>query len=97
MTSKIHAEISLDLAGGKFHHLFGERGLYANPEGVVHHVIRIDQVAADAVVGADHVGLASQVAGKQQAGADLVLVQVGEQVQPGDGAVFFERDGEAEP
>lgn len=95
--SEVHAEISLDLVRCKFQHLRRQRRLNANPECVVHHVVGVGKVTADAVVGADHVRLARQVAGKQQAGADLVLVQVGEQVQPGDRAVFFQRDGEAEP
>ena len=36
------------------------------------------------IVPADHVGLAGQVAGEQQAGADLVLVEIVEQVHPLD-------------
>ena len=47
---KIHAEISLDLACCKFHHLFGERGLHTDPERVVHHIVGVGQIAADAVV-----------------------------------------------
>ena len=69
----------------------------ADPEGVVHHVIGVGQVATDPIVDTDHVGLAGQVAGKQQTGADLVLVQVGEQVQPRYRAVLFQSDWKAEP
>ena len=73
----MYTQIRFDLASGKLSHLPRQRRLHPNPEGVVHHIVGIGQVAADTVVGTDHVGLASQVARKQQAGADLLLIQVG--------------------
>ena len=73
----------------KLHHLIGKRGLNADPEGVVHHIVGVGKVAADTLVCSDHVGLARKVSGKQQAGANLVLVQIGEQIEPRYGAVFF--------
>ena len=56
-------------------HHFREGGLYADPEGVVHDDVGLGQVAADAVVLALHVGLAGEVAGKEQSGADFVFVE----------------------
>jgi len=35
------------------------------PEGVVHYVVGVGQVAADAVVGTLHVWLSGEVAGKE--------------------------------
>jgi len=55
------------------------------------------QVAADTVIGTGHVGLAGQISGKQEARSDLVLVQVGQQIQARDRAVVFERDRKAKP
>ena len=86
---EIHAKISFDLLCCKLQHLGSQRRLHADPESVVHHIIRIGQIAANSVVGTDHVGLTGQVAGEEQSGTYFVLVQVREQIQSGDGAVRF--------
>ena len=44
-----------------------------------------------------HVGLAEQVAGEQQAGADPVLVEIAEQVDTSRGGCGGEGEREAEP
>ena len=94
---KRHAEVALNLAGGELHHFFREGGLHPDPEGVVHYVVSVGQVATDPVLGALHVGLAGQVAGKQQTCSDLVLIQVGQQVEAGHWAVVLERDRKTKP
>ena len=88
---------TLQSSGRELQHLFSQRRLHADPEGVVHHVVGIGQVTADTEVGPDHIRLARQVAGKQQAGADFMLIQVGQQIQPRHWAIFFHRDRKAEP
>lgn len=88
--SKIHAEITLDLAGRELQHLPSQSRLHAYPEGVVQHIVGISQVTADTEVSSDHVRLARKVAGKQQARSDFMLIQVGQQVKPGHRAIFFQ-------
>ena len=61
----IHTQITLNFTGCELKHLFSQRWLNAYPEGVVHHVVGVGQVAADTVVGALHVWLSGEVAGKQ--------------------------------
>ncbi len=61
----IHTQIPLDFTCCKLQHLFSQRWLNAYPEGVVHHVVGIGQVATDTVVGAFHIWLSGQVPGKQ--------------------------------
>ena len=74
-----------------------ERGLHADPEGVVHHVVGVGQVAADAVLGSCAYRAGASGCRRTVAGADLVLVEVGQQVQARDRAVVLERDGKAKP
>ena len=62
---KIHAEVAFNFAGCKLQHLERQSRLHANPESVVHHIVGIGQVAADAVMGALHVRLAGQITCKQ--------------------------------
>ena len=71
-------QVGLDAACRVFQHLFREGGLDADPEGVVHDNVGLGQVAADAVVLAFHVGLAGEIAGEEQSGADFVLVEGGQ-------------------
>jgi len=52
--SEVHTQITFNLLRRKFQHLPCQRRLYADPEGVVHHVVGVGQVAADAVVGPCH-------------------------------------------
>lgn len=71
---KINTKIAFDSGCCKLKHLPRKRRLNPNPEGVVHDFIGISQITADAVASANHVGLAGQVASKQQASANFVLV-----------------------
>jgi len=61
----IHTKITFDFIGHKLQHLFRQRWLHPNPEGVIHHIVGVGQVAADAVVGSLHVWLSGEVAGKE--------------------------------
>ena len=74
-----------------------QRGLDAEPEGLVHRAVGVGQLADDAVLDVLEVGLACQIAGEKQAGADLVLVKELEQIDPLDPTRFLERDRETEP
>ena len=71
---KINTKITFDLHRRKLEHIESKRWLYPNPKCVLHDIVGIAQVTADAVVGANHVRLAGQVTGKQQASANFVLV-----------------------
>ena len=73
MAALIH--IAHDAACRILQHVLRQGRLYADPEGVVHDEADLGQIAADAVVDALHVGLAGEVAGKEQARADFVLVE----------------------
>ena len=61
----IHTQITLNLTDHKIKHLLCQRWLDTNPEGVVHHVVGVGQVANDTVVGAFHIWLSGEVAGKE--------------------------------
>jgi hypothetical protein len=54
--------------------VLGQARIDPNPESAVHHDVGIGDRADHAVIAAFHVGLAEQVAGKQQPGADLAVV-----------------------
>lgn len=56
--------------------VLGQARIKANPEGVRRYEIGIGQIAHHAVRTALHIGLAEQVAAKQQPGADAVLVEM---------------------
>lgn len=77
--------------------LLTQRGLHAKPESLVHGAVGVSQIANDAVLDVLEVGLPGEVAGEEQAGADLVLVEELEQVDALDAARLLERDREAEP
>ncbi len=62
--SEVYAQVIFNFAGRKFQHLSCQGRLHPNPEGVVHHVVGVRQVAADTIIGTDHIGLAGQIAGK---------------------------------
>ena len=63
----------------------------------MHDAVGIRQLARDAVVTSDHVRLACQVAGEQQAGTNLVLIEERQQVDPVHIGFRAQRDREAEP
>ena len=73
MAALIH--IAHDAACRILQHVLRQGRLYADPEGVVHDDVGLGQVAADAVALVLHVGLAGEVAGEQQSGANFVLVE----------------------
>ena len=78
-------------------HVHREGWLQPYPEGLVHHEVGIDQIAADSVSPALHVRLTGEVTGEQQAGADLVLIQVAQQIDSLDAAFRPQGKGKAEP
>lgn len=78
-------------------HGWGEAGVGADPESASHDDVRVGEVADDAEIGWVVGGLAEDVPGEHQAGADLAFVQVAQQVFPVDGVVGVEGDGEPEP
>lgn len=79
-------------------HVFREGGLDADPEGVIHDVIGLGQVAADALVLVLHVGLTAEVASEEQTGADFfMVVEVTQHVDALDGGFGPYSDREAEP
>ena len=63
---------------------------HAQPEGAVHDGVGVAQVVHDAVFDILVSGLAQQVAGKQQAGANLVRFEVLDQVGAAQGAVVHD-------
>lgn len=64
---------------------------------MVHGAVGVGQFAYDAILDVLEVGLPGEVAGKEEAGADLVLVEVFEKVDTLDAARLLEGDREAEP
>ncbi|KAG1253004.1 hypothetical protein G6F65_017667 [Rhizopus arrhizus] len=91
------AEEELDPAGGVVQHFRRQCRLHANPERVLHDDLGVGQLTRDAVVLAHHRGLTRQVAGKQQARADLVLVQIRQQVHAPHLCFGAKRNRESEP
>ena len=69
-----NAQVRFNLVRHELQHYWRQRGLNPNPESVVHHVVGISKIAADAVVSPNHVWLASEVSCKKQASSYLVLV-----------------------
>lgn len=62
---EINAEEVFDLLDDEGEHLFGESGVDADPQGVVHDRIGVTQFSADTVVASLEVGLTRQVSRKQ--------------------------------
>lgn len=82
-------------------HLIGHAGVHADPEGVVHDKVSVGQLPCHAVgVGAADLvkaGVLDQVAAEQQAGLDIVVLNIaghGVAVQAG---FRLDRNQEAEP
>ncbi len=71
--------------------------MHADPEGLVHDAVGLGERAADAVGQALHVGLAREVAGKQQPRANFLLLEVAQQVEPRHRAGFAQGDRKAKP
>ncbi len=94
---EIHTNKAFNLSGRKVQHFRSQSRIHPNPERVVHDCISIGQRAADAEVAPDHVGLARQIPGEEQACADLVLVQVIEQIHTADWCLVAQGDGKTEP
>jgi len=86
---EIHAKIRLDFFCRELQHFLGQSRLDAYPESVVHHIIGVAQIAANSVIGVDHVRLTGQVTGEEQSSSYFVLIQVSKQIQSRDGAVCF--------
>ena len=55
----IHTQIALNLTGCELHHHFSQRWLDTYPEGVVHHVVGVDQVAGK-IVGSQQLAVGSE-------------------------------------
>src|SRR5215470_15295455 len=79
-TLEADAEIGLDLSGHEIEHLFGDARKHADPERVVHDPVGVREASRNAVVAADHRRLSRQIAGEQQPRADLVLIEIFEQL-----------------
>ena len=62
---QFYTQITFDFARCELQHLFCQRWLHPNPEGVVHYVVGVGQVATDTVVGALQIWLSGEVAGKE--------------------------------
>ena len=63
----------------------------------MHDAIGIGQLVRYAIVAADYVRLARQIARKQQTGTDLVLIEEGQQVDPIHIGLRTQGDREVEP
>ena len=94
---KIYPEERFKLGDDEIQHLLAQSRIHADPESIVHHGVSVGQRARDAEVAALHVGLAREVAGEQQACADLVLVKVLQQIDAVDARACLDGDGEAKP
>ena len=70
----------LDLCCSVFEHGFSQPRIHTDPERVIHHYVRIAQVAGDTEVAPCHIRLAHEVTREQQTCANLVLIEVSEQI-----------------
>lgn len=68
-----------------------------DPEGLIHDAVGIGQLTDYAVVAAFKIGLAGQVTGEQQTGADLGFIQELDQLDTADAGGLLQGDREAEP
>jgi len=69
----------------------------ADPEGVIHHTVGIHQVIRNPIIAADHIRLTCQIAGEQQTGTHLLLIQILQQFHPAHRRIVTQGNGEAEP
>ena len=60
-------------------------------------LVGVGQLPVDAVIAPAHVGLAGDVAGEQQTGADLVLVEIAQEIDTVDVGGILQGEREAEP
>src|SRR5438128_644924 len=77
---EIDAEESFDSRCSVIEHLLAEPRINADPERLVHYDVGILERTANAIFSSDHVGLTREISGEKQTGADLVLIEITEQV-----------------
>src|SRR4051812_30743869 len=88
---KAHAKEGFEFLDREVEHLAREAREYANPEGVVHDAVCVGQLARNAEISTRHIRLARQVARKQKARADLVFVEIGQEIDPVGAGFWLER------
>ena len=73
---EIHPKERFEFLYHEAQHLFIQSRIHTDPEGAVHNGVGVNEFATDTIRPALKIGLACEVASKQQARADLVLIKV---------------------